>query len=256
MERLEFVLAEMCFSGPMGHLPMIVMEVSKEGQIRRANNYAKNILGRKFLYDSNDISTFLISPSSFDQIKSQIEAQEEMAGMDIKFRTEDGYRTAIWIAGSKRQETGSSPYYLLILYDLTEKIKFQDIIIQSRDKLRMVFDALDDLVLGIDRHGKIITANMAVARWKARDIRSIIGMTCQDIVGPFCARSAAMNSPNLCPITKVLNTHKTYLFRQSLKDLNGKEQWFMGKANPVFDKYGDIVQIALQFSPNREAGRS
>ncbi len=249
MERLEFVLAEMCFSGPMGHLPIVVLEVAEDGTIKRANQYAKNILGRKFLYDSNDIDDFIVSPASFAEIKRQIDGGGELAGLDVRFRTEDGNRTAIWIAGSRREESDSAPNYLLILYDLTEKIKLQDVITLSRDKLRMVFDAMDDLVMGIDPNGRIVTANMAVARWKAKDIRSIIGLTCQDIVGPSCARSPSINSPTRCPLTKVLETKATFAFKQSLMDLKGKERWFEGKANPVFDRHGSVIQVVLQFSP-------
>ncbi len=248
MEKLEFVLAEMCFSGPMGHLPIIVLDLSKDGEIVRANDYAVKVLGRNFSYGSRELDAFLIPPWSFKEIREEIERGAELAGSDLKLISEDGSRTAIWLAGTVREEQGQVGGYLLILYDLTEKLRLQQVIAHSRDKLRMVFDAMDDLVMGLDLSGRIITANMAVARWKAMDIRQVIGLTCQDIVGASCSRLPEVNAPNRCPITRVLEDRTTYRFRQALIDHRGVEHWFAGRANPVFNE-GKLVQIALQFSP-------
>lgn len=83
--------------------------------------------------------------------------------------------------------TGTS----ILLQDVTESLKDQDMILKAKEELERTFDTISDLVFLIDDSGVIQRANKALTDKLGLSPRDVIGHTCREILG--CAECKPMS---------------------------------------------------------------
>ncbi len=241
MTQTKCVLAEMCFQGRLDKLPAICFEALLDGEIMRVNAYGKNVLG---MDAGKDIKTFFESPATWDEIVDSVRRDQQLAGKEFYLRSANGNKyTAVWLYAFMDSSVSEVPCVQGVLYDLTEKNRFVEVLMASRDKLRVVFDAISDLIISVDMDYKVVSANMAAARWANKDIREIIGLDCQDVLNKECARKKG--KIDKCSVYNVFKTGKSVKIEKELVGVDGKYRWFSLQAFPIRDKAGAIYQVAF-----------
>ncbi len=113
---------------------------------------------------------------------------------------------------------------------ITEHRLMEENIRNAADEWRKTFDAMSDPVALLDKEGKILRCNRAMAAFVGQEFQEIIGRHCREIL------HGAVDSAEGCPFVIARRTHK----RESLVLPLG-DQWFEISAEPYFDNSGEFI---------------
>ncbi len=171
------------------------------------------------------------------KLESVIQESGVIKGEEISLNLTDEEERHIAISGVAVGGTG-----LFLIYDLTEIKTLLRILKNSRDKFRIVFDALQDIVLVVDESLKIQNANLAAARWLNEDIKNIIGKDCIII---YEKNRLKERQHSVALVKKVFALKQPQQTELRLNDLNGEQRWFSQIVLPIFDDQRQVRQVAI-----------
>lgn len=134
--------------------------------------------------------------------------------------------------------------------------KMLSVIAESRDKIRTVFDALNEEIVTIDRHLNIVSANFSFMRARGLDIRDVIGKPCE----PVCNTLTEGNGGDLGPLAvkTCFRDGNRSVNVVELRDPQGRTHVKELSCLPVSSKGGETVQVILvirDITEEREKGR-
>ncbi len=127
--------------------------------------------------------------------------------------------------------------------DDTESLaRLLSVVKQSRDKFRTVFDALQDIVVVIDRDLTIQSANLAASKWLGRPIREVIGKDCK-VINPICR--AERGGSEICPALYTFENKSPMQMELQLEAPGGDKRWFHLISLPILEADSHVEQVAL-----------
>lgn len=119
---------------------------------------------------------------------------------------------------------------LVLANDVTERTRMEKSIRAASEEWRSTFDAMSDAIALLDRDGRILRCNKAMATFVNTQYSEIIGRPCWEVIqgttGPVVA----------CPYTIMKESRK----RETLVAQMG-DRWFDVAADPFFDSEGNLL---------------
>jgi hypothetical protein len=113
-------------------------------------------------------------------------------------------------------------------------------VVQVREILPHLIDALSDAVLVVDRRRRIVAANRRYVDVFGRDAALLVGQTCHDVV--HCPE-AANGSGQQCVACEVLTERQPRRMVRTLPDARGALRRWEGTLNPVLDGAGEVTHV-------------
>jgi PAS domain S-box-containing protein len=221
----------------------IFFRTARDGRIVYLNRYGRKYLGfgDSVPADAN-LSVFFPSEKTWEKFIKEIEAQGEVGGLELGWRRGDGQKTFVNLFACLEEVEGAS-YISGHICDLEGINRLLPVLKNSRDKFRNIFDAIPDLILGIDTGHRIISANRAAARWIGRDVKDVIYLPCNELNRKemICPRIEGKK----CPSDLVFETGQAFASEVQLKNSEGQARWFSLQAFPVFDDNERVAQVTL-----------
>lgn len=221
----------------------IFFRTARDGRILYLNRYGREYLGfgNSVPADTN-LSGFFPSQKDWEKFIKEIEVQGEVSGLELEWRRGDGHKTFINLFACLEEVEGASCISGHIC-DLEGINRLLPVLKNSRDKFRNIFDAIPDLILGIDREYRIISANRAAAVWLGRNVKDVIGLSCSELFtkGTICPRMEGKR----CHAELAFRSERTFSAEAQLKNSEGQARWFSSHAFPVFDDNGKVTQVTL-----------
>ena len=123
---------------------------------------------------------------------------------------------------------------LVSAVDITRQIQTEQSLKESEERLRMILESADDLILLQDLDGKFIYYNGQAS----------YGLTSEDVVGfaPMDLHPHTVADQIEKALTQVLYTKKTYFYE--IQMAWGKEvNWFSNRVYPIFSSNGELTSI-------------
>ncbi|MGB9712459.1 MAG: ATP-binding protein [Dissulfurimicrobium hydrothermale] len=221
----------------------IFFRMTRDGRILYLNRYGRQYLGLGDpASDGANLSVFFPSQRAWDRFIKEIDTQGEVGGLELEWRRGDGKKTFVNIFACLEEVEGAS-YISGHICDLEGINRLLPVLKNSRDKFRNIFDAIPDLILGIDREYKIVSANRAAARWLGKDVKDVIGLSCSELFAreTTCPRM----SGDKCPAEIAFKSGRMFNTDVLLKDSEGRIRWFSAHAFPVLDDNEETRQVTL-----------
>lgn len=123
-------------------------------------------------------------------------------------------------------------HVLTILYDITERKRFEQAILLAKQEWERTFDAVPDLVAILDKEQNIVRLNRAMAESLGRTPQECIGLKCyQTVHGADCA-------PDFCPHRLTCQDRQTHS-ADIYEPLLGGD--FLVSTTPILDADGALV---------------
>jgi len=148
-----------------------------------------------------------------------------------RHRKKDGTIIDTEIIGH-RLDFGGRSADLVLANDVTEHKRMEKAIREACDEWRSTFDAMNDAIALLDKDGKILRCNRAMADLVKKPFHEIIGRQCWEVIHGTSGPVAD------CPHEIMKKTLK----RENLTAQLG-ERWFDVTADPFFDTEGNLAGV-------------
>jgi len=112
----------------------------------------------------------------------------------------------------------------------TERFQMEEALRIAAQEWRTTFDGISDAVCMLDRDGRIIRCNKAVANFLGRPFNAIIGYNCHELL------HAKLEPIEECPIIRMRESH-----HREIVVLQITNRWFNVSVDPLFDKVGNLI---------------
>jgi PAS domain S-box-containing protein len=159
----------------------------------------------------------------------------KLSGYEVDFRKKDGRRIIGILSGSVLQyPQDESSGYLFVIKDITDSIKLEREIYESKIELESVFDSIVDPLAVIRKDYCISRANRATASLVEMGIKDVIGQKCHELLH----RTNIKCDP--CPVRETYRTG-----RSSFAEIESKElgEIFHVYSYPILDYRGDLKAV-------------
>ena len=113
-------------------------------------------------------------------------------------------------------------------------------VVQVREILPHLIDALSDAVLVVDRRRLVVAANRRYVDVFGRDAVRMVGQTCHDVV--HCPE-ASDGSGQHCAACEVVTERAPRRMVRTLPDTRGALRRWEGTLNPVLDSLGEVTHV-------------
>lgn len=155
----------------------------------------------------------------------------------------DGTRHAFKITAAPIKKDDAITAVVEVIDDVTQLLRLQREIAESRNYLEKIIDSLNDALLVIDENYNIIRANRAAAR--------VCGCSREELVGEKCYRvSHRSDTPckppeHTCPLQTMLETGEPVNVLHTHYTADGEERYVEISAAPLHDETGSIQMIEI-----------
>lgn len=146
-----------------------------------------------------------------------------------RHRKKDGTVIDVDIASSPIPFEGRNAR-LVLARDVTEQRRLEAVILRSSEEWRDTLDAMTEAVALLDREGRVLRCNAAMARLSGMTYAEIIGLPCAEICGPFPASGPEH------PFAAARCSR-----RRATTALARGERQFEVSADPLFDSAGAFI---------------
>jgi PAS domain S-box-containing protein len=166
--------------------------------------------------------------------------------LDIEFRYRHRDGTVRWIAEScnARWDEAQQCWMLTnVAIDITERKQLEAHLRQSEAELRALFEAMDDLVMVLDREGRYLKVVTNDSSKLCRPAPQLIGKTLAEVFPPEQARQF------LAVVHNVLDAQAPDEF-EYVVNAGGKERWFSAKCSAI--NTDQIVWVARDVSDRKQ----
>lgn len=166
--------------------------------------------------------------------------------LDIEYRFRHGDGSIRWIGEScnaRWDETQQCWMLTNVAIDITKRKQLEAHLRQSEAELRALFEAMDDLVMVLDRQGRYLKVVTNDSSKLCRPAPQIIGKTLAEVFPPEQANQF------LAVVHHVLDTQAPAEFEYVLT-AGGKERWFSAKCSAINTE--QIVWVARDVSDRKQ----
>ncbi|MCC7572249.1 MAG: PAS domain S-box protein [Candidatus Methanofastidiosum sp.] len=207
-----------------------------DGTIVEANQAAADMLGcdLKELIGSN-INNFYVNPKDREQFRQEVEKNKSLKDYGIKLKRKDGneidcvFSSSIWT-----NSNGELLGYIGIVHDVTNIIKTNNELVDSKYLLQNIIDYLPDATFSVDNEGKVISWNKKIEEMTGIKSEDIIGKGDYEYTIPFYGE----RRPGLVDL--ILNSQKEFDIRYD--NLRREGDTIEGEAK-VFNSSGEIINV-------------
>src|SRR5512139_1477449 len=118
--------------------------------------------------------------------------------------------------------------------DITERVRAEEEVRQTAAQWQATFDAVQDLVLLLDKDFRILRANRAAAEFLGQRPDTLVGGHCYDLM------HGTSTPPAECPLAKMRQSR-----RHEEVEILAREggPWLSVSVDPVFDPSGQLTQV-------------
>jgi len=215
----------------------ITTVVNSDGTIRYGSPSVERVLGYKpeALVGKNAFEFFHPDdvPVAISDFSTVAQNPGATRSLEFRFRHKDGsWRVLEAICKNIADDLGAASV-VVNSRDITERRQAEEVLNKTAAHWQGTFDAIEDMVMIIDKDFRVVRANEAVS--KAFAGARVLGAHCYELLhgteGPF---------PN-CPSCKTFNSGEVTHCEVCEQHLDGR--WFDVYAYPIKDKDGTVQQL-------------
>ncbi|MGB8297075.1 MAG: PAS domain S-box protein, partial [Polyangia bacterium] len=176
---------------------------------------------------------------------SDLKAQQSVI-LESRHRTRDGRTFPVEISANYL-EYGGRPYNLALVRDITERKRAEEEVRNTAAQWQATFDAVQDLVLLLDKDFRILRANRAAAEFLGLPFDKIVGGHCFNLI------HGMSTSPAECPLARMRQSRR-HEEEEVLARKGGP--WLSVSVDPVFDQNGELtyaVHVARDITDRKRA---
>ena len=152
---------------------------------------------------------------------------------ESRHRTRDGRIFPVEIS-TNHFEYGGRAYHLALVRDITERKRAEEEVRNTAAQWQATFDAVQDLVLLLDKDFRILRANHAAAQFLGLPFDKIVGGHCYDLI------HGTSTPPAECPLAKMRRSRR----HEEVEVLARKGgPWLSVSVDPLFDPSGELTQV-------------
>jgi PAS domain S-box-containing protein len=167
-------------------------------------------------------------PSHWRELKEQ-----KTLTFESRHRTREGRIFPVEVSANYFEFEGRS-YNLALVRDITERKRVQEEVGKTAAQWQSTFDAVQDLVLLLDKDFRILRANRAAAEFVGLRPEELIGGHCYELV------HGSSTPPADCPLAKMRQSR-----RHEEVEILAREggPWLSVSVDPVFNPSGELTQV-------------
>ena len=156
----EANLSQIISTSPNG-----ILVVGRDGVTKFVNPAAEGLFGRK-------------AKELLGQLFGLPLIKDETTEIDIVHRGEESRTAEMWVVDTV---WGGQSAYLVLLQDVTERMRAKQQIVHAAREWRTTFDSITDMISIHDRNFRITRVNRALANALRREPKELIGKTCYQL---------------------------------------------------------------------------
>ena len=161
-----------------------------------------------------------------------LKAQRSLT-FESRHRTRDGRIFPVEISANYF-EYGGRAYNLALVRDITERKRAEEEVRNTAAQWQATFDAVQDLVLLLDKDFRILRANRAAAEFLGLPFDKIVGGHCFNLI------HGTSMPPAECPLAKMRQSRR----HEEVEVLARKGgPWLSVSVDPVFDQNGELTHV-------------
>jgi PAS domain S-box-containing protein len=170
-----------------------------------------------------------------DRIIKEILGAGTVRNKGIDFLLKDGSRIITFLSGSTlNDEEGKTEGLLFVIKDITQNIKLEREIYESKTELESVFDSIVDPLAVVSPEYTVTRANMASAELTGVDVKETIGKNCHVIM---------KGSETRCEVCPVRETYRTGTSASAELSSDELGEIFVVNSYPIYDFKGDLKGV-------------
>ena len=175
------------YSDVWSGLPVGLYQSTPEGQILDANPTMVRMLG----YPTREAllairaGDLYVNLDDRQQWQAMIERERVLVDFETQYRRYDG--SQIWVQDRARavfNPQGRVEYYVGILTDITARKQSEEVLLQSEERYRSLFERATDAIFTIDLKGNFTSVNAAAERLSGYPRAEALQKNITDVLGP------------------------------------------------------------------------
>ncbi len=185
-----------------------------------------------------DFPVPIIAEADRESLAQQMkEAVQGFSRNDFEFRVRHKDGRLIWVAASWQpiyDSRGPRLGYRSSMRDITKRKRAEEEARNTAAQWQATFDAVQDLVLLLDKDFRILRANRAVAEFLGQPFDKIVGEHCFNLI------HGTSMPPAQCPLARMRQSR-----RHEEMDVLAREggPWLSVSVDPIFDPNGELTQV-------------
>jgi len=192
----------------------------------------------------------LVHPEHRELVKqrgiARARGEKIMPRYEFKILTKDGRERWTDLTGGVIDYEGEAAV-IGTAYDITERKRAEEAIIQAKQQWERTFDSVPDLIMILDDKFRIMRAN--------RSLADKLGVAPQELIGKLCYKvlHGTEEPPQFCPHVKSLATKKEQAEEMYVDTLGG---YFSITVSPIYDSEGrstGSVHVARDITEHKMA---
>jgi PAS domain S-box-containing protein len=224
-------------------------------QLSHTGSWALDVASGKYLYASEEFFRIfeldaqeglpsredfsrLIHPEDWDRANGSFEQQlREKTDITIEYRIVLPSGTVKHVHAIRHpvlNDAGEVVRLVGTVFDITERKQAEQEVRNTAAQWQATFDAVQDVVLLLDKDGRILRANQAAAEFLGRPCDNIVGGHCYGLIHGTSA------PPAECPLAKMRQSRR-HEEAEVLARKGGP--WLSVSADPVFDPSGELTHV-------------
>ena len=245
LRRSESLFRELFNNSPEG-----MFRTTPEGRFLSANAALVQMLGCESESEilAMNVSDFYVAPEVRAHNLDTLLETGELRDAEIRLKRRDG-ETLIALENSRSVRDGSGHVILLdgILTDITERKRMEEALRVSETELRSLFDAIPDLVLVLDEHGRYLRIVPGHDEMLLAPAQELLGRTLHDML------SQAQADQFIGHIQTALRTQRPLHIEYAIK-VRSQTKWFSAAVAPLTAH--SVVWVARDTTPQKQAEES
>jgi len=222
-----------------------IVDTASEGVWELDEHYTTTLVNRRMAemlgYEPQEMAgrrldEFLLEEDLDDHQTRAAARQQGLAEhFERRFRRKDG--STVWMQVSATPILDAEHRFLgsfAMMTDITERKRAAEEVRNTAAQWQATFDAVQDLVLLLDKDFRILRANRAAAEFLGLPFDKIVGGHCYDLI------HGTSTPPAECPLAKVRRSRRheevEVLARQG-------GPWLAVSVDPLFDPSGELTQV-------------
>jgi len=222
-----------------------IVDTASEGVWELDEHYTTTLVNRRMAemlgYEPQEMAgrrldEFLLEEDLADHQTRVAARQQGLAErFERRFRRKDG--NAVWMQVSATPILDAEHRFLgsfAMMTDITERKRAEEEVRNTAAQWQATFDAVQDLVLLLDKDFRILRANRAAAEFLGLPFDRIIGGHCYDLI------HGTSTPPAECALAKLRQSHR----HEEVEILARKGgPWLAVSVDPLFDPSGELTQV-------------
>ena len=174
----------------------------------------------------------IFGPEERGELERRLSAADQKGNhvFDAKNVRKDGTTFPVQVdVSAVKDGDGNVLYFIANMLDISDRKQVEETLRFAARRWRTTFDAMKDMVLLLDREGKIKRCNSATAAYFGRPVEEINGRNCCEFI------QGTAVPDELCPFRRMLQTKR----REHIVLQRG-EKWFDVVVDPLLDDAGAV----------------